>query len=223
MINIGINGFSTLQSMLLLKKYRQQLSPDLVVLQLFNNDFKENLENRGAYPKPYRDWRNNFVIKNHPIKHDISLGKRFTLFIGNHTWFYRRVLLAAYLKWGNLDRHSNKYSHPQPPTKDDMLTAMNITLGELADYCRGHNISLLVMHHDLEEPQKSFIQAAGDSLGIRFEDLDHKVFQGQQDYTLGDFAGHWNDKGHSLVAAYIGPEIRRILEKRNPAEKAKNP
>src|SRR5690606_22357914 len=69
-INAGVNGYSTVQEALLLKKYSQRLMPDLVVLQIFRNDFLENLETQAAYKKPYLDWNRNFTLTHYPVPDD---------------------------------------------------------------------------------------------------------------------------------------------------------
>jgi lysophospholipase L1-like esterase len=210
-VNAGINGYSTVQETLLLKKYHQVFQPDLVVLQMFHNDFIENLETGGIYSKPYLDWSHNFELKNYPVK---VVGNdaitRSLLWITSHTYFYRQLVVAAYVWWMKNDERM-----AETPTDEETLTeAMRVALKDLIGFCRENNLPLLVMSSDLQPYQRDLVRQMMEAQGISHYDLTERVFRDQQGFSLADYTGHWNARGHQLVADFIGP----ILDERLRAD-----
>lgn len=210
-INAGINGYSTVQETLLLKKYYQQMMPDLVVLQVFQNDFIENLENRGVYPKPYLDWHHDFVLKHPPpgMAGDEWIS-HVALWIANHTYFYRQVVIAAYAK---LMR--NDFPEAEMPSDEKILVhAMGVALDSLIGFCREKNIPLMIISSDLKPYQQQAVDVIAREKAILHYDLSQSAFKDKQHFALGDHTAHWNAYGHQLVADVVGPVMDKKLRTR---------
>jgi len=210
-VNAGINGYSTVQEMLLLKKYRQKMMPDLVVLQVFHNDFIENLETQGVYAKPYLDWQQDFVLKKPSSKMTGEhWGSDALLWIANHTYFYRQIVVASYVALTKKDE-----SGTELPSDEKILAgAMKVALETLMSYCREENMPLLIISSDLQIYQRAVLESITRERGVAYYDLTEKVFPGKKDFSLHDHAGHWNAYGHQLVANFIGPVMDEKLRVR---------
>lgn len=209
-VNAGINGYSTVQEALLLKKYHQQLMPDLVVLQVFHNDFIENLESKGVYAKPYLDWHHDFVLKypSPDMTGDDPI-TRAMLWIANHTYFYRQLVIAAYAQLMQDDLTV------ETPSDEKILTrAMSVALDSLISFCREKNIPLVIISSDLEPYQQDAINGIARDRAIAYHDLTESLFKDKKDFALRDHAAHWNAYGHQLVADFVGPVMDEKLRAR---------
>jgi hypothetical protein len=91
-INTGIIGFSTLQEFFLLKHNFYEIQPDYIVLQMYTNDFMDNLTPDGAYPHPYIDHLNHFTLTRYPAPHmNYSYFLQGLEYVGEHTFFLSTV------------------------------------------------------------------------------------------------------------------------------------
>jgi len=215
-VNAGINGYSTVQAALLLKKYHQQLMPDLVVLQVFHNDFIENLEMQAAYKKPYLDWNQDFILANYPVPEDVvGLGTKILLWIGNHTYFYRQLVVAGYVLMSKVGVELAMEPRDKiidPPT-EEMLQGRGMTVAFelLRSFCEQEKIPLMMISSDLSPYQLQVIHTLAQTHGIPHYFLTDRVFKNQRGFQLGDHAAHWNAYGHQLVADFIGPVMDDAL------------
>lgn len=217
MVNAGINGYSTVQEALLLKKYYQELMPDLIVLQIFHNDFIENLETQAAYKKPYLDWNHDFKLTNYPVPADsLGIATKILLWIGDHTYFYRQVMMVGYI-W-LLDSGigvGTEYEIMEPPTDEVVLgKGMRVALELLLSFCEQKKLPLLIISSDLQPYQLAVVSDLASIHGFSHYALTDTVFKDKKDFDLGDHAAHWSAYGHQMVAGFVGPIIDEKLRAR---------
>lgn len=210
-INAGINGFSTVQASLLLEKYWQPFSPHLVVLQVFHNDFAENLEEEAAYAKPYLDWNQQFVLRNHPVADSAGLWMSALLWVGDNTYFYRQLIVRAYPVLVNMGVNWSQEKRKPPQDPAILEQGMVVALNRLIDFCQQHRVPLMMISSNLEPYQQATVQRVAEQHRVPYYDLSQRVFVGQKDFDLRDHAGHWNAYGHQLVADFTGSLVNEQL------------
>jgi len=203
-INAGVLGFGTLQEFFLLKLYADAIQPDYIVLQMYKNDFIDNLDTKGMHPHPYLDWQNQFALTNYPVP-KMPLSQRFFLYLLKDTYFYRQLAGQLFLFSMKLHIEFKPDEIPEPQQKD-LIQGMQIALPMIYDLCAKKHISIILFAHDLEPYQQSVVQSLSSAHAVPYYNLDEAFIKATQDIRYRD-GRHWNVYGNQLVANYMYPRI----------------
>lgn len=211
-INAGITGFGTLQEVLLLKHYVDEIQPDYVVLQMYKNDFLDNLTPDGVFPHPYIDHLNHFALTRYPAPHtDQSLFLQGLVYVGEHTYFYRQLVIRLYVLWMKLNIGTNEPPRPEP-THEDLATGMKLSLEMLYQFCAERKIPLMVFSYQLEDYQSKLLSDVSSEFSVPVYSVDPAFVGITEDYEVANDAhGHWNGYGSQLVADYLLPHIVSMI------------
>lgn len=73
-LNFGVNGYGQVQEYLLLKKWLNEIKPDLIILMIYiRNDFSENIGGYWFHPRPFASWdKTSSVLKINSAPQPIS-------------------------------------------------------------------------------------------------------------------------------------------------------
>ena len=117
----GCNGFGTLQELLILKKHFHQISPDLVVWQLCDNDFVNN-----SYELESRDLlQSNFMVRPYRVGERVEM--RFPSLSGG--WILRRSYLARWVFRRFFARGRQQFDYGNEQNKELANQAFELTAG----------------------------------------------------------------------------------------------
>ncbi len=224
-INAGVTGYGPNEEYAQLEKYINTIKPDIVINQLFINEFLEinisrkvRLENIGLIEKNRKEKRlreklnalGDFQFTNH-------LSLFFKNISGNNDDFnYNKSLLYLY------EKNSSLYS-------DSVVTKMNNFLLEMNDLCKKNKSEYIVLGvpGQIEVSEPKYITYFPHTVNLndttKFDfDLPlhilHNLCNGN-DITYLDSkfilrkypeqpvyfekSWHWNKKGHSVIADYL--------------------
>lgn len=207
-MNAGIIGFNTLQEFLLFRYYFDDIKPDYLVLQVFANDFPENLTAKGIYPRPHFDARDDFSIKNYPAP-DASGGwiKKSIIYVGENTYFYRQMIIRAFMFM--LDSGMTPEEEEKAPAEADMLKGMENALALIFQFAGEHHLPVMVIFSGLNESRIKVIENSSGEYQISTINLDRAFDSASHEWK--DHTEHWNDYGHALVAAYLQPSMIHFI------------
>lgn len=202
LINAGITGYGTLQELYLLQALQADIKPDRVVLQLYNNDFEDNLEINGVYPHPYLDWQHAFALKNHPVEPK-PWYRQLLDYLANETWFYRQLLHHLFGLMMKLPITWHEYT-PEP---DEMAKqeGMKLSLKMFYAYCDEMHMPVTVFVHGLSVEREHIVREVSLQHGSSVYVLDDAFKNASERVDLGDAHAHWNAYGNKLVAEFMYP------------------
>lgn len=207
-INAGVIGFNTLQEFLLLRHYNDELKPDYVVLQMFANDFPENLTPEGIYPRPYLDGLNGMAIANHPSPEESRNPlDNMIIYLGESTYFYRQLIIRILSTLLASGIHFEE--QPYEPRQADLSRGMKTALGLIMEFTADHNIPLLVVFSAMEDYQAEVIESVALQYRVGVVNLDPAFDSAAGEWK--DHTQHWNQYGNELAAQYLKPHIATFL------------
>lgn len=209
-INAGITSFSVLQEYLLLKEYFDEIKPDYLVIQIFSNDFPENITAEGIYPRPHFDFRDDFSIKNYPSP-KVSGGwiKKSIIYLGEHTYFYRQIIIRAFIFF--MDKKIILEDEYQTPSESDLLEGMKKALRLFFKFSEENHIPILVIFSSLDNQQREMIEKTSNNYKITAINLDPAFNSANKEWR--DHTEHWTIYGHALVAEYLELPVTNFLNK----------
>ncbi len=214
-INTGITGFGTLQEFFLLKHFIDEIKPDYVVLQMYTNDFLDNLTPDGAYPHPYIDHLNHYALTSYPAElTQQSRPLRMVVYIGEHTYFYRQLIVRIYLLWLKLNIVPDDEPPRPEPNNEDMAVGMKLSLKMLYDFCAEKNLPVIVFTYEMDKQQQKVIADISAQQHVAAIPLEPALKGATQDTNLGDRHAHWNAYGNELIAQYMYPHIVAMISKK---------
>jgi len=154
-LNFGVNGYGQVQEYLLLKKWLDQVNPDVVVLMIYiRNDFIDNIGGYWFHPRPYAAWNaNGSEMTIHSLSGDLpareSFKSSFWSFYkkSNLYWFLNErlnILIRKYL-------HSDQYTPPElylcdtEPSQKTVLMyrTMEALLNKIAILVKARHVPLI--------------------------------------------------------------------------------
>jgi hypothetical protein len=211
-INAGVIGFNTLQELLLLQHHANEIQPDYVVIQMFANDFRENVVPEGIYPRPYFDCQDGCAIRNYPsLDESYDAGRRAIVYLGENTYFYRQLLIRLYTLLLQAGISFEEETHI--PGREEMTKGMKLALPNIYEFGEDHNIHVLVFFSGMESYQIEIIESISQQHGITAVNLDPAFIVTMNEWK--DHTQHWTSYGHELVAAYLQPHLQSFLESRD--------
>jgi len=215
---IGAGGYGSLQEYLVLDQWVDIIQPDLVVLQVCNNDFVDNypqLERLSGYKvgerRPYLDFHGE-IFYERPVT------------------FWEDTQKKSYLaKWldTNWEGVKEKMGFEKEP-----LAELHITEQKLAYPPFSHSVKitsdiiqkikerlpndtqLLAFSSDAFEPQRETFKQIFAEHEIPFTDdpalyCRNMSWNGKNPFSKDGY--HWNEYGHSLIAWGLRPHIAELL------------
>lgn len=214
-INLGVNGYGTVQEKLLLEQQIPNLKPLAVGLMLCHNDFDDNLDG-DQLRRPYCDVEGGKVIlKNCPVQRRIggfyskAIRKSYAAsFIAY--WFETIKAIVQYKLTGGGEGPDLE---AVPPEK---VIVMEECLNDIKGICESHGSRFFVFYIPRGGKLKSgtdiyLIELKGicSKLGIQL--LDPYEYMRAAEPVLGQNGepvhfrhdGHWTSEGHKLAAGFI--------------------
>jgi hypothetical protein len=208
-VNLGVNGFSTDQELLLLQETVDRLRPDVVVLVMCDNDFEGNLQDFvfRRYYKPFFTLRaGELEAHNQPVP-VLSHAQKAKLWLGQRSeaWnFFRTRSLAGRPVFGFL-----QVGVPRPPTEDPLaLTAALVRRFRDVAEARGARFATFNTGHRGENtPLYQALRPRLAREGITFLGLEGHMAEGRQRNPdmHWDFGTdrHWNRAAHRLASEVV--------------------
>lgn len=215
-INAGVGGYSTDQSLQYLKKEGVKYSPEIVIYQVAKNDIAGNTTSfsEGIYQKPYFTLSKdgNLLLHNSPIL-PMNLKERAVYFLSRH------CRLAYFMKHRvHIERFWRKSESPEVQLKEGDLRA-EVDIYPFRLFCalvqemrreseaNGARFVAIIDFSLTEEEQIYWTTQCG---GIEMHLIDKYLLErgrnsGQSAYIPED--GHWSVHGHKWVAEYLYNQV----------------
>lgn len=206
--NLGVPGYGTSQTALLYRRHGRVSRNDLVLIQLCSNDILDNTI--------YRDWRKSqgaqgTDFRRYRNQQWLALSARsskFVNFLINHSLLAHQIL-RIFL--------SERASRRTPTDSEAYARGMRITLKdveELHQELSSEGTAFAVIIHETWRvflpDKRAELRAFLIQKRIPFLDLGDLAsirYQQRRIRIWGD--GHWNERGHALVAAETYRFLRR--------------
>jgi hypothetical protein len=203
-LNAGVVSYGTAHELRYLQLRGLRFQPDLVILQLFFNDFQDNvgsslfeLDADGNLVEGGADPRLRRLVRVFDLLPFRSLLDASHLF--NHLRLYLNITIPRSAAPGGGETRE-KRGKPER-----LLQAL---LSRFVDTCEAAAVRLLVVAVDLSEAQVLAVRAVLDPRAVPFVELRWRDKHPERYYPVD---GHWNREGHRAAAAVIEPYLRELL------------
>ena len=214
LINLSVPGFGTDQEFLRLKKEGLDYQPDLVILQITENDFTEIMRPlMYEKPKPFFILQNGeLILKNIPVKKDCGTSAQYyldCLHIPFNDWLkrnstaysvidrrYRKLMLRLNRYFEKSDIKDSTTNRDIYKIDDNGIRIFKAIISEMASELKTKGIEMVVVHWNgyLSESRKI------NDAGIPVIDLYPTVLKNKDKEVLIPHDGHFNIRGHTLIA-----------------------
>lgn len=193
--NLGVSGYGTDQEFLLLQKYFDKFNPDIVFLNICNdNDFTDNSQNvrYGGYFKPYFENENGQLnLKGVPVP--VTNNYKLMDLYKKHNILYRsHIVKNISMILEGKKSIENEMVIVEDPTIS-ILQAMN-------RFVESKGAKLIITSTGRNDNLESFARSSN----VFYIDLSTNLRYKKR-------GGHWTPKGHEFVAQ----EILNFLENQN--------
>ncbi len=217
---LAAGGYGTLQEYLTMDRWIDTISPDLLVLEVCNNDFIDNtpeMERLAAYKvserRPYLDSLGQ-IFYERPISQWEELQKKILFF----KWLdVKWKVLTGKLKgkeWHPAEYYVSNLKMKYPPLvrsakiTEDIIVKIKNRLPE--------NTKMLAFSADSFSPQIVIFRNIFSKYKIPFAEEPSRLCTFSKNKGTTPFAGdgyHWNEHGHFLIAKGLIPQIEKTLVK----------
>ena len=211
----GQAGYGTLQQLMILEEYIQEINPALVILQFCSNDYIDNhveLEKNSGYKvgeqRPYLNEAGELYYSRPFPKWQLLVDKS-------------KFLKTLRQKLQTLSSKENitvqKYINDQGSAFAPYKTAINITaevMRRIKALVEKNNTKLLVFSADHYDPYVKDFRSTCKSLTLPYTDAPNKALlskEGQGIKVRTSDGYHWNEFGHQLVAQALVTPIKEQL------------
>ncbi|UCH80284.1 MAG: SGNH/GDSL hydrolase family protein [Nitrospiraceae bacterium] len=223
LINLSVPGYGTDQEFLRLKKEGLAYHPNLVILQISENDFTE-IMNPVMYekPKPFFILHNGkLLLKNIPVKKDCSSSAQYyleCLHIPFTDWLKRKSVafnvidrrhrklmlrLGTYFKNSNAERSTKNKNITV--IDDYSIKLFKAIISEMSNELKIMGIKIMIIHWNRYLSESGKI----NHTGIPVIDLYPAILKNKDKDVLIPNDGHININGHRLIAE----ELLKVLRK----------
>jgi len=216
----GAYGYGTLQEYMVIDKYFNEIKPDLVILQVSNNDFINNhwelerrsLRNNNFHIRPY-------LLKNHIEYRFPKLWESYLVsFFSDSKFvltflFKTQQLLSMLSEKGflpSIEDTIRKEGLNFVPFKESVETTEEL-MRKIKN--RIENRFFVAFIVDQVEPSFNEFKKIFDRNGISFIDsipaAISRVQSAEHNLLFSD-QNHWNENGHSLAGALLANELKQL-------------
>lgn len=228
-VNMGQGGYGVDQAYLWYKRDAAKLDHQVVLLSLVTCDFDRMAEdNFGGYGKPVLAAENDkLVVRNVPVP---RRAYRFTWFVSNYGNF-RSLRVAELLSHVRREFGPGRADAPAPSntqTQEAVRSLLRKLLQDMKRLTEARSSKLVLVYLPLldelvgEGPKEwtAFVETESKALGVPFINIVSKfrslpiedavklyILSGQLNYQAA--AGHFNERGNTMVARMIYDELRR--------------
>ena len=234
-INLGVSGYGTDQESLLLEREGMRYKPDIVLAEVCENDFDENVHDQvyHIYPKPLFALRQgSLLLTNAPVPRVSLLDRLFyRLETGSYLWrlvnSYRisgRILdaLKRCARGAGLSR-SVPLPLSSPDQPEQLLVSLLGRTKRIAE-SNGARLALFIVA-PMPQPHRALVSRFGEREGVAVIDLDPIFSRAVSDegssalFLRGDL--HWTAEGHRVVARALEEWLEQsgALGSRRPSQR----
>lgn len=225
-INLGVNGYGTVQEFLLLDREGMKYRPDIVVVAFFlGNDIINNISGYeyGHY-KPFvtleEDW---LIYENYPVEEKSDFKKdapipvpRYKLwlpfkdFLRDHSYTY--IFLRQRYDY-LMHRLGLRGDHEVASDPENLEMTERVFL-KMKSYCDARNMELVVLIIPTREQMLGVLDAAFQERFAAFcdkhhlETIDLLPFVMNRNDLLFTLDVHWNKEGHAFIARALYEYLR---------------
>jgi len=221
LINLSVPGYGTDQEFLRLKKEGLEYQPDLVILQITENDFTEIMSPlMYEKPKPFFILNNEkLILKNIPVKKDCSSSAQYyldCLHIPFNDWLkrksvaynaidrrHRKLMLRLSTYFNKSNTESSKKN--RNIVDDNSIKLFKAIISEMSYELKIMGIKIVIVHWNRDLSENGKISGTG----IPVIDLYPTFIKNKDKDLLIPNDGHINIKGHRLIAE----ELLKALKK----------
>ncbi len=222
-VNLSVPGYGTDQEFLRLKKEGLEYQPDLVIVQLSENDFSEIMRPiMYEKPKPFFILNNDkLMLKNIPAKKDCNSEAQYyldCLHIPFNDWLkrksvaysvidrrHRKLMLSLSTYFNKGDADSSKNNRNIVEIDDNSIQLFKAIISVMSNELKSMGINIVLVHWNRYLSESTKINDAG----IPVIDLYPTILKDKDKDVLIPNDGHINIKGHRLIAE----EILKALKK----------
>lgn len=221
-VNLSVSGYGTDQELLRLKKEGLSYHPDLVIIQISDNDFTEiKMPIMYGRPKPFFTLRGgNLILQNMPVANRCDVEKEYyagCLPLPFRNWLESnsrsyQIINSRYIRLSGLMEKMLKKQDSKPESRrkplinsDDILKEyerdsielFKAIIIETKKELSAEGIPLVMIHWDEYLSKSGLI----DNMDIPVIDLNSLLHENNDILIPKDW--HFNRKGHALVAEKI--------------------
>lgn len=214
-INTSVSGYGTDQQLLYLKTRGIQYRPDIVLLLFSENDFFTNLLHEVTwYYKPvFRIEHDKLVLDNYPVPKSTYKQKLDRFFYGRTYLFvriYREVndmirrlqSLKKFLLSGKdaeKKKKNNNSIHGEWKKGAVITNRLIIAINKLS---QENHAKFILVSTPMKHEQITLLEELSEKEAIPYLPLDQSFSNSPKSTTFAH-DGHWNPKGHKIVAIAI--------------------
>ena len=223
-VNLGVSGFSTIQSIQRLHHAGFRCAPDWVLYLASPNDFAENIR---PMSRRFYTWTDRAIELR-----DVHVGPLKGLAYRVRDVVRRRLHLYAFLRWRFHSLRHRRFAgaggeEAEERIENDQVEVIRLALRHLKGACEAHSAPLvasMVTKKDLESGAEYLACFEGicRDEGIAFVDLTPAFREadrlGQE--VFFEIDGHWNAAGHDLTSEILEGFFRSHLEASTQPEAA---
>jgi lysophospholipase L1-like esterase len=191
-LNLGVSGYSTDQELLLFRRKKEELKPDVVLLTFCRNDVMEAMQ-QSVYGKGkprFTSERNDLTLVNVPVHES---------FLVRYSFFYRFIM-----------RRIKEFLPPSitPEEQNEGRDLVRRLIMAMASEVRQCGARLVLIHQGEEWLNESL---AGSEELLTLDVLPH-LSRAQKELGPVSYAedGHWTPLGHRVVAEAIAELLKDL-------------
>lgn len=206
-LNAGVVSYGTANELRYLRLRGLHFDPDLVLLQLHDNDFSDNL----ASPLFSLDGDGSLVegAADLQLRRMMEIFDRLpfrSLLESSHLFNFLRLRMNITI------RHRGKAGAREGETRRERRgraqRLLAVLLARFVDTCEAARVPLLVVAVDLREAQMRAVRPVLDPRGVPLVALQWLETYPERYYPVD---GHWKAGGHRAAAAALEPAVRALL------------
>lgn len=208
-LNLGTNGFSTDQELLLFQELAARLRPDVVILVMCDNDFEANLEDFvfRRYYKPYFVLGSDGLVLRHQPVPLLSPSQRIKLWLGQRSeaWnFFRSRTRAGRPLFTFFQVGVPRRSSDDPI---ELTAALTVSFRDLAAATGARFLTLNTGHQGERTPLFQALRPRLARNAVPYLGLEANLAEGRAQHPElhWDFGldRHWNTAAHRLAADVV--------------------
>jgi len=222
-INLSVSGYGTDQELLRLQKQGFDFKPDLVILQITDNDFIDIMRPfRYERAKPYFIIENeNLVLKNVPVKNDNEYAKAYfseVLPLPFREWLswnsyayvfinqkYLRLAESLHSRAKSKEAGYNLIKKPVQEYDPEAIKLFSAIVQKISKELNARGIQGIAFHCDKVLSETGVI----NNISLPLIDLYPAFTEKAKEVKLTLPDGHWNAEGHRFIVNQLIEVLRK--------------